>query len=167
MNKYGWSNICHENYKSFDDKVIFRGSVFKYELPKSDGYYPSIGLYEIIYNKESDILFHNGNEDQIFNENEYSIQNYKSYFPEVREAVALEYMEWGGYRINNHVYIVNKIPTRQSIQPVFDLLTTYFRIQSSSEYDKFEHDLKNVFIEDINNFKALKIIQNVNSVRLK
>jgi hypothetical protein len=146
ISKYGWKAHIPLKQRPYKENVFLRGTVFSYEFPEEDGYWPHIGFYELTFKDETGATG-------------FRIENYKRLFPEVVVWEHHEYIKWHEFRDEKIVYIVYAYPVRQDIDQFFRVFTGYLKSYGTSDISSLENTLKQSYEKDRNFFHAIKIMQ--------
>jgi Putative peptidoglycan binding domain len=146
IGKYGWKAHIPAKQRPYRENVLVRGTVFSYEFPEEDGYWPHIGFYELTFKDKTGATG-------------FRIENYKRLFPEVVVWEHHEYIRWHEFRNENIVYIVYAYPLRQDIDTFFRVFTAYLKSYGTSDISSLENTLKQSYEKDRNFFHAIKIMQ--------
>ena len=136
------------NYTKYGNTVMFRGTVFGYEFPERDGYWPRVGFYELVFRHVQETR-------------RFRIENFKRLFPEVVVWEHHEYIRWRTCYHQNIVYIVYAYPTRHDIDTFFRFFKDYLESYSKPDFSSLEKKLKKPYQKDRDFFQAVKILQSV------
>jgi len=146
ISRYGWKAYIPSRRSPYKENVFLRRTVFSYEFPEDDGYWPHIGFYELTFKDKTGA-------------SGFRIENYKRLFPEVVVWEHHEYIRWHEFRTENIVYIVYAYPLRQDIDTFYHVFTKYLKSYGTSDILSLENTLKQLYEKDRNFFHAIKIIQ--------
>jgi len=146
ISKYGWKAHIPSKQRPYTENVFLRSTVFSYEFPEEDGYWPHIGFYELTFKDKTGAAG-------------FRIENYKRLFPEVVVWEHHEYIRWHEFRKENIVYIVYAYPARQDIDTFYRVFTRYLKSYGTSDISLIENTLKQLYEKDRNFFYAIKIMQ--------
>ncbi len=148
ISNYGWNGYIAPHYRRYSDTVRFRGTVFGYEFPEMDGYWPHVGFYELVFTN-------------VLEARRFRIENFKRLFPKVVVWEHHEYIRWHTYYHQNIVYIVYAYPLRQDIDTFFRFFKDYFESYAQSDFSSLKKKLKKPYQKDRDFFQAVKIVQSV------
>ena len=148
ISNYGWNGYIAPHYRRNSDTVKFRGTIFGYEFPERDGYWPHVGFYEFVFT-------------HVQAARRFRIEDFKHLFPEVVVWEHHEYIQWRTYYHQNTVYIVYAYPARQDIDTFFHYLKDYFESYEKSDFSSLEEKLTKTYQKDRDFFQAIKIVQSV------
>lgn len=146
ISRYGWKAHIPSKRSPYKENVFLRGTVFFYEFPEEDGYWPHIGFYELTFKDKTGATG-------------FCIENYKHLFPEVVVWEHHEYIKWHEFRKKNIVYVVYAYPVRQDIDTFYRVFTGYLKSYGTSDISSLENTLKQTYEKDRNFFHAIKIMQ--------
>ena len=146
IGRYGWKANMPSKPSPYDENVFLRRTVFSYEFPEDDGYWPHVGFYELTFKDKTGATG-------------FRIENYKRLFPEVVVWEYYEYIRWHEFHTENIVYIVYAYPVRQDIDTFFGVFTRYLKSYGTSDISSLENTLRQSYEKDRNLFNAIKIMQ--------
>lgn len=148
ISNYGWYGYIAPHYRQYSETVKFRGTIFGYQFPERDGYWPHVGFYEFVFTHAQAAR-------------QFRIEDFKRLFPEVVVWEHHEYIRWHIYYQNNIVYIVYAYPLRQDIDTFFQYFKDYFESYEKSDFSSLEEKLAKTYQKDRDFFQAVKIVQSV------
>jgi len=148
ISTYGWNGYIAPHYRRYSDTVRFRGTVFGYEFPERDGYWPHVGFYELVFT-------------HVQGARRFRIEDFKRLFPEVVVWEHHEYIRWHTYYHQNIVYIVYAYPLRQDIDTFFRSFKEYLESYAQSDFSSLKEKFKKPYQKDRDFFEAIKTVQSV------